>query len=845
MELIAPAAYRASVTAALHGHRRIASQAKLANLVYCGVYGSAVESDKLLAQHLSSLKLDGCDAALSYHAMRVSADAYGALLRSFLLTASRTAAATLQCPSSSCQADYGADDYWAPHVTSCVSGPGNLPMRRHNRTVDFARDLCRLAHFSPDAAEPRDLHTYRCPCSKTGTFSHDAFIEHKKTCHQASSTALHSSGPDVRYHRGAQTFVADVTIVEMGRASVAGKTALELFKEKSDVKHELYDKLCHDAGATLQIWPATSMGHLGSEFVEFIGSVAAASYSSKKRLCMATSAFIAHQTAYARLIRERELGIAPPPAKREHGDLGAGLAVLDFGNLNEVRPLIAELGVSSEQFAAILTKAIFDVRLQEQSERTAAQNRRSQQALEAQAVDDAAPASPARRSAAEETERRSVFDAIKIADEDAQIAQTFFERTTNARLALELATDMARLDLEYAEVSQLNIHGNICHAIEAVQAETRNIDVRSSNLDAQIVESHRLTAEYERRSTVLKQQYDASAAQLEATRRRDQSLLEHEEQRRSDALEVFTRQQAALRDHNARARQAVTALQAQKDRLQAHVEEARRTASRNAAASPAYHIPRPSTDFSNLHSESNSPAAQDPYRHLHEHELQKQQRRLHEQQQQQPSPQPSTPQRPVNTAKERLNLRVQQLREGGRQPGNSRSPSSASATPRETPRGMSTSPSSSPAELSQVPGWTGQQPTIGEAGSQVALDLGSGRISATSSASSTRDEASATPRPGIAATPAAPRKPSSSSSTPASAQTSQQSHATKTPSTSARLDQIATGALDNNNNNNDAGNSDELSDEQLEAELRRLPAYAKVYRNGRHARPAGGAPQRR
>ena len=69
----------------------------------------------------------------------------------------------------------------------------------------------------------------------------------------------------------------------------------------------------------------------------------------------------------------------------------------------------------------------------------------------------------------------------------------------------------------------------------------------------------------------------------------------------------------------------------------------------------------------------------------------------------------------------------------------------------------------------------------------------------------------------------------------------------KTPSTSARLDQIATGALDNNNNNNnnDAGNSDELTDEQLEAELRRLPTYAKVYRNGRHARPAGGAPQRR
>ena len=595
MELIAPAAYRASATAS-DGARRVASQAKLASLIYCGVYGKAVESDAVFARHLETQKLEGCDAGLSYYGTRVSADAYGALLRSVLLTSSRTANnRQLLCASAACKTKpFDPNIYWGPHVTSCVSAPGNLPSRRHNRIVDAARDLARLAHFSPDASEPRDLHTYKCPCSPSGTFSHADFLVHKQTCKQASSTAMRSSGPDIRFFRGAQTVVADVTVIEMGNAAVGDKTALELFKARCDAKHELYDKLCNEAGAKLEIWPVTSMGHLGSELVSFIGAVADATYNNKRRLCMAMSAFVAHQTAYARLICERAQGIAPPPAKREHGDLGAGLHAVELGDLRVLRPIISELGFSSEQFAAILSKALADARQLEQMEH-AGRQRVSQQATEDRAVDDAPTAIVPPADVADQAAHRSVLDAIRVEAEGILVEQSLHERNIIVARASKLVRASATLAREFNETTHEIARNSTQDVIATVEAETRNFGIRANNIKAELACAQLQRDMIEERAAGLRDEIKAQAAELAEDRQASQQRLSDAEMARERAEARFQRKSEALQDSFMQGRQLVEGLEADRDRRKAQVEEARRTFQRISS-----HVPKPSFDLSRL-----------------------------------------------------------------------------------------------------------------------------------------------------------------------------------------------------------------------------------------------------
>jgi hypothetical protein len=125
MEMIAPAAYHASLTSALKGARRVLGQSALCAMLYRETFDHAVANDAVLARHFAAHALDGSDAGLSCTASRVQPDVHGATLRTYLLTDSRMVPSTAaKLPCRGCTRTFETGGAWGQHVSNCVSAPG-------------------------------------------------------------------------------------------------------------------------------------------------------------------------------------------------------------------------------------------------------------------------------------------------------------------------------------------------------------------------------------------------------------------------------------------------------------------------------------------------------------------------------------------------------------------------------------------------------------------------------------------------------------------------------------------------------------------------------------------------
>ena len=308
-ELIAPAAYHASMSTALHGARRVSSQAALVLAVYRDVLDRQCVGDVALRRHLQVHSLDGTDAGLSFVGARVHPDVFGALLRSTLMADARTVTST-SLPCRGCGHTFGTGGAWGQHVSSCAIAKGGHATKRHNAVASLLRRGMAEAGMQPDATEPRDMASYACQCGLTG-IPHERFVEHRKTCSAAGKQPLHASGPDIRFTVGGTTTVADVTILSLITASHAQHSAEDAFTAARATKLASYGAMCARAGVKLLPLPALATGHLGPELVATANQIADRTFRSRLSLRAELAASIAHGSAQARLAAEEAAGVRP------------------------------------------------------------------------------------------------------------------------------------------------------------------------------------------------------------------------------------------------------------------------------------------------------------------------------------------------------------------------------------------------------------------------------------------------------------------------------------------------------------------------------------------------------
>ena len=314
-EMIAAAAHHASLTAALSdASKRVYSQASLCAVVYRAALARVAAGDAELLRHLQVYALPGSDASLSCTAVRVNADVFGALLRTYTMAdASTVSGASLPCRG--CNRDFAVGGAWGEHVSSCVVGRGGHVTRRHNAVASLLRHALAEAGCVPDATEPRDMARYSCACGFTN-LPHAEYIAHKNACPKAA-TPLHTSGPDLRWSSQGRTLVGDVTIVNLLTATHAHQGAEDAFAEAVRTKEAAYGDLCAAANASLITLPATANGHLGRQVAKIANACSDASFRERRALRERLSATIAHGSAAARLAAEDASGVRPPTRDME------------------------------------------------------------------------------------------------------------------------------------------------------------------------------------------------------------------------------------------------------------------------------------------------------------------------------------------------------------------------------------------------------------------------------------------------------------------------------------------------------------------------------------------------
>jgi hypothetical protein len=311
MELIAPAAYHASMSTALQGARRITNQAALASIIYQDVRERTCTHDPELRHFLDVHSLDGTDAGLSFTGARVHPDVFGALLRSAISADARTVIPGVRAlPCHGCRRDYATGGAWGEHVSSCAVARGGHVTKRHNALASLIRRGLADAGFQPDATEPRDLAHYNCRCGLT-SLPHETYIEHRKTCQSAGKQPLHVSGPDIRYSFDGNTWVADVTIVNLMTATHMQQTADSAFEVARQGKHARYDELCARAGVKFLPLPASANGHLGRELVALANIIADRTFRERLSVRREWSAAVCHGSAVGRLAAEESCGLRP------------------------------------------------------------------------------------------------------------------------------------------------------------------------------------------------------------------------------------------------------------------------------------------------------------------------------------------------------------------------------------------------------------------------------------------------------------------------------------------------------------------------------------------------------
>ena len=319
-ETIAPAAFKASVTASLQGQsfgvkpKPPIKQSTLMQALHQALHDAHTKNDPELLAILEHGRLKGADCGLAFTGTAVHPDVFSALLRMSLEGVSIAASSlhgTIPCPG--CSKPFSAEDF-VRHVTGCVRVKGGLVTLRHNAVVGFVRNMFANAGDNPGRSEPRHLRHVNCGCGKS--FPHDVYEQHKRTG-GCTSAVVHTSGPDILSfdHRLAQghAVVSDVTIVSARADSHRNQTIEQMFDAKRLEKNIKYSAHLKDANISrFDILVATANGHLGSEFVTQIARCCATTLDDPIIKQSELSALIARYTAQCLLHAETLAGIRPP-----------------------------------------------------------------------------------------------------------------------------------------------------------------------------------------------------------------------------------------------------------------------------------------------------------------------------------------------------------------------------------------------------------------------------------------------------------------------------------------------------------------------------------------------------
>ncbi|MFO0467537.1 MAG: reverse transcriptase domain-containing protein [bacterium] len=566
VELIAGAAHHASLTAALGGQRRILDQSALCAVVYRDVASDAMRQDAELARHLHVMGLDGSDAALSCLAARVHPDVFGAHLRTVLLVDSRLVApGTPALTCRGCSREFATGGAWGHHVSGCVIGKGGMVTRRHNAVVGLLRRNLAQAGFSPEASEPRDLASYNCRCGLT--LQHSLYIEHRKTCAQATREPLHVSGPDIRYAAAGTTVVADVTILGLEVASHAGQTCEAAFDAARATKVASYGALCARAGVQLLPLPATANGHLGREMVTLANACSDRCLAQRPALRALLSATIAHGSAAARLAAEERAGVRPPSIALEYVQLAERFRIApervddaagDDETKTKARPALPPLlptPMSLEERVALGIPRELREMLDKLAERwVAAARDEIRRALEQERAEARAAGGDAAAGAADAGAADEEGEAAAAAPAGSRAASPLlrpppeFQAFHDAVLERTFADDVVAKAVHFREAELADTVGAADRADAAAAAMRRSCSERVAHFEAQAAAAKRVADEHEAVARQVEQTFGAITAAHEAAKvRRSRSLAALEETvARSDeaALEAEKRARA-------------------------------------------------------------------------------------------------------------------------------------------------------------------------------------------------------------------------------------------------------------------------------------------------------------
>ena len=309
-ELLAPAAYHASKSAAAQNRPHATSQAALAQIIYRDLFDRFCAPDGDLRRHLQIHALEGAAAGLSSLSVRVHPDVFGCSLRTWLMTDARTVApGTRTLPCQGCGKSFAVGGAWGQHVSSCAAFRGGHVTKRHDSVVGMLRRMLLAAGFSVDPGEPRDLSTFTCRCGLEN-LSDAQFEEHRQTCARGKEPGRRS-GPDILYEEGGKAIAADVTIRNLLTASHSEQSADEAFADARQQKQLKYAGMCARRGAQLVTLAATASGHLAPELAKLLRRVASLSFRDRRTVMNEVSAGIIFGSAAARLSAETASGLRP------------------------------------------------------------------------------------------------------------------------------------------------------------------------------------------------------------------------------------------------------------------------------------------------------------------------------------------------------------------------------------------------------------------------------------------------------------------------------------------------------------------------------------------------------
>jgi hypothetical protein len=275
MSVIAAAAYACSLAIAGPGRRPVQTkQRELVAALTERMADEACERMPGLEQYLQHRRNRGVDALFANPTIRVNANAFGAALR-------RAAGAPLMsmrgrtttCPG--CNRDFG-DHEVLEHFAGCACVRVQNAGRRHNAIVAQLRLFFKMAGWSVDEEEPRDLWTYACRANAEVKIPHESFAHHKLSCTSCRGTTPLCGGPDIR--RSCPTtgrrIVDDFTAITALARSNIGKTLQALFDAAEKEKAAKYGKVAAETGHELVTLAATSDGHLSPTLAATIARAA-------------------------------------------------------------------------------------------------------------------------------------------------------------------------------------------------------------------------------------------------------------------------------------------------------------------------------------------------------------------------------------------------------------------------------------------------------------------------------------------------------------------------------------------------------------------------------------------